>query len=53
LVWFENSAHTPHLEEPKKFRALFEQVRAGEPVHAGHDSGLRRAPTAPITANDH
>jgi len=53
LVWFENSAHTPHLEEPKKFRALLEQVRAGEPVHAGHDSGLRRAPTAPITANDH
>jgi len=33
LVWFENSAHTPHLEEPKKFRALLEQVRAGEPVH--------------------
>jgi pimeloyl-ACP methyl ester carboxylesterase len=53
LVWFENSAHTPHLDEPEKFRALLEQVRAGEPVHAGHDSGLRHAPTAPVTANDH
>jgi pimeloyl-ACP methyl ester carboxylesterase len=27
LVWFENSAHTPHLEEPAKFRDL--GVRAG------------------------
>jgi pimeloyl-ACP methyl ester carboxylesterase len=30
LVWFENSAHTPHLEEPKKFRDLLMRVRAGE-----------------------
>ena len=22
LVWFDNSAHTPHLEEPGKFRNL-------------------------------
>ena len=22
LVWFENSAHTPHLEEPEKYREL-------------------------------
>jgi pimeloyl-ACP methyl ester carboxylesterase len=30
LVWFENSAHTPHLEEPDKFRDLLMQVRAGQ-----------------------
>jgi pimeloyl-ACP methyl ester carboxylesterase len=30
LVWFENSAHTPHLEEPDKFRDVLMQVRAGE-----------------------
>jgi pimeloyl-ACP methyl ester carboxylesterase len=28
LVWFENSAHTPHLEEPAKFRDLLMDVRA-------------------------
>jgi pimeloyl-ACP methyl ester carboxylesterase len=28
LVWFENSAHTPHLEEPDKFRGLLMRVRA-------------------------
>jgi pimeloyl-ACP methyl ester carboxylesterase len=32
LVWFEGSAHTPHLEEPDKFRTLLEQVRAGQLV---------------------
>jgi len=30
LVWFENSAHTPQLEEPVKFRDLLMRVRAGE-----------------------
>jgi pimeloyl-ACP methyl ester carboxylesterase len=30
LVWFENSAHTPHLEEPGKFRELLMAVRAGQ-----------------------
>ncbi len=30
LVWFENSAHTPHLEEPGKFRDLLMNVK----VHA-------------------
>jgi pimeloyl-ACP methyl ester carboxylesterase len=34
LVWFENSAHTPHLEEPDKFRDLLMQVRAGRLAHA-------------------
>jgi pimeloyl-ACP methyl ester carboxylesterase len=29
LVWFEHSAHTPHLEEPDKFRDLLMQVRTG------------------------
>ena len=27
LVWFEDSAHTPQLEEPEKFRDLLMQVR--------------------------
>ncbi len=30
LVWFENSAHTPHLEEPGKFRDLVIGVRASQ-----------------------
>jgi pimeloyl-ACP methyl ester carboxylesterase len=30
LVWFENSAHTPHLEEPAKFRDLLLGVRASQ-----------------------
>jgi pimeloyl-ACP methyl ester carboxylesterase len=30
LVWFENSAHTPHLEEPAKFRDLLLEVRDSE-----------------------
>jgi len=30
LVWFENSAHTPHLEEPGKFRDLLIGVRASK-----------------------
>ena len=28
LVWFENSAHTPHLEESEKYRELLMRVRA-------------------------
>jgi pimeloyl-ACP methyl ester carboxylesterase len=28
LVWFESSAHSPHLEEPAKFRDLLMNVRA-------------------------
>src|SRR5262245_1530176 len=40
LAWFEKSAHTPHLEEPAKFRALLMNVVAS--THAarpaeGHD----------------
>jgi pimeloyl-ACP methyl ester carboxylesterase len=27
LVWFERSAHTPHLEEPEKFRNVLMMVR--------------------------
>jgi pimeloyl-ACP methyl ester carboxylesterase len=30
LVWFENSAHTPHLEEPGKFRDLVMGIRASQ-----------------------
>jgi len=32
LVWFESSAHTPHLEEPAKFRDLLMSVRANLPA---------------------
>ena len=32
LVWFESSAHSPHLEEPAKFRDLLMSVRAGRPA---------------------
>jgi pimeloyl-ACP methyl ester carboxylesterase len=28
LVWFEKSAHTPHLDEPDKFRSVLMDVRA-------------------------
>jgi pimeloyl-ACP methyl ester carboxylesterase len=30
LVWFESSAHTPHLEEPAKFRDLLIHLRASQ-----------------------
>jgi pimeloyl-ACP methyl ester carboxylesterase len=30
LVWFENSAHTPHLDEPERFRTLLRELRAGQ-----------------------
>ena len=32
LVWFEESAHTPHFEEPERFRDLIMRVRAKEPA---------------------
>jgi pimeloyl-ACP methyl ester carboxylesterase len=31
LVWFESSAHTPHLEEPARFRDLLMNVRYPRP----------------------
>jgi pimeloyl-ACP methyl ester carboxylesterase len=37
LVWFERSAHMPHLEEPERFRELLAQVRLG--LAANHDPG--------------
>ena len=30
LVWFGDSAHTPHLEEPDKFRNLLVQLRSSQ-----------------------
>jgi pimeloyl-ACP methyl ester carboxylesterase len=30
LVWFERSAHTPHLEEPAKFRNLLMKIAASK-----------------------
>ena len=41
LVWFENSAHTPHLEEPAKFRDLLMGVRASQPATTAHDAGIQ------------
>jgi pimeloyl-ACP methyl ester carboxylesterase len=35
LVWFENSAHTPHLEEPEKFRDLLMQIRSHQSTGEG------------------
>ena len=32
LAWFEESAHTPHFEEPDRFRDLIMRVRANEPA---------------------
>ena len=32
LVWFEESAHTPHFEEPDKFRDVIMRVRTKEPT---------------------
>lgn len=37
LVWFERSAHMPHLEEPERFRELLAQVRLG--LAGKHDPG--------------
>jgi len=34
LVWFEHSAHMPHLEEPGRFRELLAKVRPGG-LHLG------------------
>jgi pimeloyl-ACP methyl ester carboxylesterase len=34
LVWFEHSAHMPHLEEPGRFRELLAEVRLGLPANA-------------------
>ena len=30
LVWFEESAHTPHFEEPDKFRHVIMRIRTKE-----------------------
>ena len=30
LIWFENSAHTPHLDEPDKFRDVLVDVAAAQ-----------------------
>ena len=30
LIWFEHSAHAPHLEEPEKYRAVLTQIARGD-----------------------
>jgi len=32
LVWFENSAHTPHLDEPERFGDLVRELHAAQPA---------------------
>jgi pimeloyl-ACP methyl ester carboxylesterase len=32
LVWFEHSAHLPHLEEPERFREVLAKIRHGLPA---------------------
>jgi pimeloyl-ACP methyl ester carboxylesterase len=42
LVWFEQSAHMPHLEEPERFRELLAKVRpACQPTHDGPGARMR------------
>ena len=38
LVWFEASAHTPHFEEPEKFRDVLMRVRAAQITVSGQMS---------------
>jgi pimeloyl-ACP methyl ester carboxylesterase len=38
LVWFEDSAHTPQLEAPDRFRALMTDVLTSTVAHAGSPS---------------
>jgi pimeloyl-ACP methyl ester carboxylesterase len=33
FIWFEHSAHLPHLEEPERFRELLAKVRLSLPVN--------------------
>jgi pimeloyl-ACP methyl ester carboxylesterase len=47
LVWFDDSAHTPHLEEPDKFRDLLMAVRAGQ---LENQLPPNRTPTSALTA---
>ena len=51
LVWFEHSAHTPHLEEPAKFRDLLMRARAASST--GYLTSGRRPPEAPPSAVSH
>ena len=44
LVWFERSAHTPHLEEPAKFRDLLINVRISHIANAGSSQPAGEAP---------
>jgi pimeloyl-ACP methyl ester carboxylesterase len=39
LVWFEHSAHTPHVEEPERFRQLLRHVRADGPTPPTAEAG--------------
>jgi pimeloyl-ACP methyl ester carboxylesterase len=44
LVWFEHSAHMPHLEEPERFRKLLAKIRLGLPAETG---GAHLRPATP------
>jgi pimeloyl-ACP methyl ester carboxylesterase len=38
LVWFEESAHTPQLEEPDRFRDLLMKIRTARAAFSGGHS---------------
>ena len=42
LIWFENSAHTPHLDEPAKFRDVLLGIRDSQLAGTSHDAGFQR-----------
>ena len=41
LVWFDSSAHTPHLEEPGKFRDLLLESGSRRSQQAAHSGSGR------------
>ena len=52
LIWFEHSAHAPHLEEPAKYRAVITQIARGEehtPAAGRHVIGLFRSSSRSAT----
>ena len=46
FVWFEHSAHLPHLEEPERFREVLAKVRLGLPANSVKASA-RQPPSPP------
>jgi pimeloyl-ACP methyl ester carboxylesterase len=53
LVWFEKSAHSPHLEEPAKFRKLLMDLRAGHLQEADPAAAVPPGPRRDDQAQRH